>query len=53
MSKPLIVVNFKTYDSASAENADALAKAMEIVAGKDVEIIAVTSASSASNSLIT
>lgn len=44
MSKPLIVVNFKTYDSASAENADALAKAMEVVAGKDVEIIAVTSA---------
>lgn len=44
MAKPLIVVNFKTYDSASAENANALAKAMEIVAGKDAEIIAVTSA---------
>ena len=44
MAKPLIVVNFKTYDSASAENANALAKAMEIVTGKDVEIIAVTSA---------
>lgn len=44
MSKPLIVVNFKTYDSASAENANELAKAMEIVAGNDVEIIAVTSA---------
>ena len=44
MSKPLIVVNFKTYESASSQNANTLASAMESVTSDSVEIVAVTSA---------
>ena len=44
MSKPLIVVNFKTYESASSQNANNLALAMESVTSDSVEIVAVTSA---------
>lgn len=44
MDKPLIVVNFKTYQTASGESAEQLAKVMEQVADRNYRMIAVVSA---------
>ena len=57
MDKPLVVVNFKTYSSASASTADYLARKMEKFSNANVRMVAVVSAfdlhsvSSASNHL--
>ena len=44
MDKPLIVVNFKTYQSASGESAEQLAKVMEQFVNRNYRMIAVVSA---------
>jgi triosephosphate isomerase len=44
MDKPLIVVNFKTYQTASGESAEQLATVMEQVANRNYRMIAVVSA---------
>ena len=44
MNKPLIVVNFKTYASASGETAEYLARAMEVHSNGPARMIAVVSA---------
>ena len=44
MNKPLIVVNFKTYESASGDTAIKLAKAMDNFSDRDFRMIAVVSA---------
>ena len=44
MSKPLIVVNFKTYDSASGMSAERLAQAMNNFADRNFRMVAVVSA---------
>ena len=44
MDKPLIVVNFKTYKSASGESAEQLAKVMEQFVNRNYRMIAVVSA---------
>ena len=44
MNKPLIVVNFKTYASASGEAAEQLALAMEAHSNGPARMIAVVSA---------
>lgn len=44
MNKPLIVVNFKTYASASGETAESLARAMQIHSNGPARMIAVVSA---------
>ena len=57
MDKPLVVVNFKTYSSASASTADYLASKMEKFSNANARMVAVVSAfdlhsvSSASNNL--
>jgi len=44
MDKPLVVVNFKTYSSASASTADELAKKMEQYSNSNARMVAVVSA---------
>jgi len=44
MDKPLVVVNFKTYSSASASTADALAQKMEQFSNSNARMVAVVSA---------
>jgi len=44
MDKPLIVVNFKTYQSASGESGEQLAKVMEQFVNRNYRMIAVVSA---------
>ncbi|MCH1422814.1 MAG: triose-phosphate isomerase [Candidatus Poseidoniaceae archaeon] len=44
MNKPLIVVNFKTYASASGETAESLARAMQVHSNGPARMIAVVSA---------
>jgi triosephosphate isomerase len=44
MDKPLIVVNFKTYQSASGESAEQLAKVMEQFVNRNYRMISVVSA---------
>ena len=44
MDKPLVVVNFKTYSSASASTADELAKKMEQFSNSNARMVAVVSA---------
>ena len=44
MDKPLVVVNFKTYSSASASTADVLAEKMEQFSDSNVRMVAVVSA---------
>ena len=44
MNKPLIVVNFKTYESASGDTAIKLAKAMDNFSDREFRMIAVVSA---------
>ena len=44
MDKPLIVVNFKTYESASGESALELAKNMDKFSDRNFRLVAVTSA---------
>ena len=44
MDKPLVVVNFKTYSSASASTADELAKKMELYSNSNARMVAVVSA---------
>ncbi|MEC7589213.1 MAG: triose-phosphate isomerase, partial [Candidatus Thermoplasmatota archaeon] len=54
MDKPLIVVNFKTYETAMGDTALTLAKAMDDFTDRDFRMIAVVSAfdlSSISNSV--
>ena len=44
MNKPLIVVNFKTYETASGDTAFKLAKAMDNFSDREFRMIAVVSA---------
>ena len=44
MDQPLIVVNFKTYETASGESAESLAQAMDLFSNRDFRLIAVVSA---------
>ena len=44
MDKPLIVVNFKTYETAMGDSALTLAKAMDNFTDRDFRMIAVVSA---------
>ena len=44
MDKPLVVVNFKTYSSASASTAEVLAQKMEQVSNSNARMVAVVSA---------
>lgn len=44
MDKPLVVVNFKTYSSASASTADTLARKMEQFSNSNARMVAVVSA---------
>ena len=44
MDKPLIVVNFKTYESASGQSAEGLAQSMEKFSDRNFRMIAVVSA---------
>ena len=44
MDKPLIVVNFKTYESASGQSAENLAASMKKFTDRNFRMIAVVSA---------